>query len=111
MGVMVGGATLGVAISPWIWLSLPIMILMGVGQAGRMTMASALIQEQSAPAFRGRAMSVLMMQFALMQGGVFVLGIAAELVGIRLAVFVTAAALLAMLMLFSTLSPTLRRLQ
>ena len=111
MGVFVGGATLGVATSPWIWLSLPIMILMGIGQSGRMAMASALIQEQAEPAYRGRAMSVLMMQFALMQGGVFVLGIAAELVGVRLAVFVVAAALLGVLMLFGSFSPTLRRLQ
>lgn len=111
MGVFVGAGTLGMAISPWIWLSLPIMILMGVGQAGRMTMGSALIQEQADPAYRGRAMSVLMMQFALMQGGVFVLGIAAELVGVRLAVFITAIALLAMIFLFSALSTTLRRLQ
>ena len=87
------------------------MILMGIGQSGRMTMASALIQEQAEPAYRGRAMSVLMMQFALMQGGVFVLGIAAELVGVRLAVFVVAAALLGMLVLFGSFSPTLRRLQ
>ena len=111
MGVSVGAATLGVAISPWIWLSLPIMILMGIGQAGRMTMASALIQEQAEPGYRGRAMSVLMMQFALMQGGVFVLGIAAELIGVRLAVFITAAALLGILFLFGAFSPTLRRLQ
>ncbi len=111
MGAAVGAATLGVALSPWIWLSLPIMILMGIGQAGRMTMASALIQEQANPAYRGRAMSVLMMQFALMQGGVFVLGMAAELVGILLAVFVVATALLAMLVVFGSLSPTLRRLQ
>ena len=31
MGLFVGGATLAIAISPWIWLSLPIMILMGIG--------------------------------------------------------------------------------
>ena len=110
-GAAVGSATLAIAISPWIWLSLPIMILMGVGQAGRMTMASALIQEQAEPAYRGRAMSVLMMQFAMMQGGVFVLGIAAELVGVRLAVFAVAVVLMAVLVLFATFSPTLRRLQ
>ena len=111
MGVLVGAGTLGMAISPWIWLSLPIMIVMGVGQAGRMTMGSALVQEQADPAYRGRAMSVLMMQFALMQGGVFVLGIAAEVVGVRLAVFMTALALLVMIVLFGTFSSTLRRLQ
>ena len=76
-----------------------------------MAMGSALIQEQAEPAYRGRAMSVLMMQFALMQGGVFVLGIAAELVGIRLAVFAVAVILVGVLALFSTFSPTLRRLQ
>lgn len=111
MGVFLGGSILGMAISPWIWLSLPIMILMGIGQSGRMAMASALIQEQAEPAYRGRAMSVLMMQFAVMQGGVFVLGIVAELVGIRLAVFVVAIMLLAALALFGLFSPTLRRLQ
>ena len=112
MGVFVGvEPRSGIAISPWIWLSLPIMILMGVGQSGRMAMASALIQEQAEPAYRGRAMSVLMMQFAVMQGGVFVLGIVAELVGIRLAVFVVGVALLGVLALFAMFSPTLRRLQ
>ena len=111
MGVFLGGSILGMAISPWIWLSLPIMILMGIGQSGRMAMASALIQEQAEPAYRGRAMSVLMMQFAVMQGGVFVLGIVAELVGIRLAVFVVAIMLLGALALFGLFSPTLRRLQ
>lgn len=111
MGVLLGGATLGIAISPWFWLSLPIMIVMGIGHSGRMTMASALIQEQAEPAYRGRTMSVLMMQFAVMQGGVFVLGIAAELVGIRLAVFAVAVVLLVVIALFGTFSPTLRRLQ
>ena len=111
MGLFVGGATLAIAISPWIWLSLPIMILMGIGQSGRMAMGSALIQEQAEPAYRGRAMSVLMMQFAMMQGGVFVLGIAAELIGVRLAVFAVAVVLLGVLALFGTFSPTLRRLQ
>ena len=111
MGVFLGGAILGMAISPWIWLSMPIMILMGIGQSGRMAISSALIQEQAAPAYRGRAMSVLMMQFAVMQGGVFVLGVVAELVGIRLAVFAVAVMLLAALALFSALSPTMRRLQ
>jgi len=111
MGVLLGGATLGIAISPWFWLSLPIMIVMGIGHSGRMTMAAALIQEQAEPAYRGRTMSVLMMQFAVMQGGVFVLGIAAELVGIRLAVFAVAVLLLGVIALFGTFSPTLRRLQ
>ena len=111
MGFFLGAATLGIAISPWVWLSLPIMILMGIGQSGRMTMASALIQEQAEPAYRGRAMSVLMMQFAMMQGGVFVLGIAAELVGVRLAFFVVAVVLVGVLALFGSFSPTLRRLQ
>ncbi len=111
MGVFLAASILGMAISPWIWLSMPIMILMGIGQSGRMAMASALIQEQAEPAYRGRAMSVLMMQFAVMQGGVFVLGIAAELVGIRLAVFVVGVILLAVLALFGAFSPTLRRLQ
>ena len=111
MGAFVGAGVMGVAVSPWVWLSLPLMILMGIGQAGRMTMGSALIQEQADPAYRGRAMSVLMMQFALMQGGVFVMGLAAELIGIRLTVFTVAAALLGTLVVFGMFSPTLRRLQ
>ena len=46
-----------------------------------------------------------------MQGGVFVLGIATELAGIRPAVFVVAMALLVTLVAFGSFSPTLRRLQ
>ena len=111
MGAAVGVGTLAIAISPWIWISLPMMLLLGIGQAGRMTMSSALIQEQAEPAYRGRAMSVLMMQFSLMQAGAFSLGIAAELVGIRLAVAVTAVALLGLVAIFAARSRTLRTMQ
>ncbi len=111
MGVLVGAATLAVVLSPWLWLSLGIMIFMGIGQAGRMTMASALVQELAQPAYRGRTMSVLMMQFSLMQAGVFILGIAAELVGIRWAVSIVSLVLLGLIAAFTVGSPTMRRLQ
>lgn len=108
--VVLAAALFGISISDWIVLTGLLMLLLGVGQAGRMSLSSTLIQEQADPAYRGRAMSVLMMQFALMQLGAFALSLAAEGAGIRPVVAALSIALLALTALAAAAMPALRRL-
>ena len=108
--VVLAAALFGISISDWIVLTGLLMLLLGVGQAGRMSLSSTLIQEQAEPEYRGRAMSVLMMQFALMQLGAFALSIAAEGAGIRPVVAAMSIALIALTALAAAAMPALRRL-
>ena len=108
--VVLAAALFGISISDWIVLTGLLMLLLGVGQAGRMSLSSTLIQEQAEPEYRGRAMSVLMMQFALMQLGAFALSLAAEGAGIRPVVAALSIALLALTALAAAVMPALRRL-
>ena len=108
--VVLAAALFGISISDWIVLTGLLMLLLGVGQAGRMSLSSTLIQEQADPEYRGRAMSVLMMQFALMQLGAFALSLAAEGAGIRPVVAALSIALLALTILAAASMPALRRL-
>ena len=111
LSALLGLGVLGIAVSSWLWLSLALMIVLGVGQSGRMSVSATLIQEHAEPAFRGRAMSVLMMQFSLMSLGAFVLGLLAEGIGIRWAVAGMAIGLLAATAATAALSPRIRSVQ
>jgi MFS family permease len=85
-GALLGVALVAFAASTNVWLTLPIMLFIGIGQAGRMSMGQVLIQTYSAPEYRGRALAVWMMQFYLVQFGTFFVGILAELIGPQLAI-------------------------
>ena len=108
--VVLAAALLGISLSNWIVLTGLLMLLLGVGQAGRMSLSSTLVQEQADPKYRGRAMSVLMMQFALMQLGAFLLSIVAEGAGIRPVVAAMSIGLVALTALAAVAMPALRRL-
>jgi MFS family permease len=85
-GAVLGAALVAFAISTNVWITLPIMLFIGIGQAGRMSMGQVLIQTYSAAEYRGRALAVWMMQFYLVQFGTFFVGILAELIGPQLAI-------------------------
>lgn len=108
--IVLAAALFGISLSNWLVLTGLLMLLLGVGQAGRMSLSSTLIQEQADPEYRGRAMSVLMMQFALMQLGAFVLSLAAEGAGIRPVVAAMSILLVALTILAAAAMPALRRL-
>lgn len=61
------------------------MIVVGFGSALRQTLSQGLLQAYVENAYRGRVMSLFMTQFSVMQVGTFFVGVAAEIVGIRVA--------------------------
>lgn len=82
------------ALFPFYLAAAAIMVLIGLGDAGRRSLNMALVMEVAEDAFRGRVMSVFMMNFGLMPLGVLPMAIVADLVGAQVAVGLFATLLL-----------------
>ena len=89
-----GVALLMVAALPFFLVALGLMVLLGVGDAARRTLNQTLIMEVTEDQYRGRVMSVFMLNFAIMPLGVLPVGVLAELVGRRESVGILAGLLL-----------------
>lgn len=96
LGSFVSGVgLLLVAAIPSYVVAAPIMVLIGLGDAGRRSLNQALIMEVAEDRFRGRVMSVFMMNFGLMPLGVLPMGLVADRLGPQVAIGVLALLLLA----------------
>ena len=62
-------------------LSIVLMFVVGIGEAGRQALNVVLIHQYADDAYRGRVMSVLMTQVGTMALGAFIVGLIAEVVG------------------------------
>ena len=109
-GTAMGLAVFAFSTSSIFLLSLPIMIVLGFGQAGRQAMGQVLIQEYAAPQYRGRVVSVLFMEFGLVQFGTFFVGLLAQAVGPQLALGSLAATLVVAMGLVAVFIPRMRNL-
>ncbi len=107
---LLGGSLVAFAISTNYLVTLPIMLLVGAGSAGRMSLGQVLIQSYSADEYRGRVMAVWFMQFSLVQFGTFGVGILSELVGPQLAIGGMAAGLVVAMLVVTVAWPSFRRL-
>lgn len=90
------------------YVTLPIMFVLGITTALRLSLGQVLIQVYAEPEYRGRVVSVWMMQYSIMSLGTFVVGMLAELFGIQFAIG-GMAALLLVIMLAVALVPQLGR--
>ena len=96
--------------STWFWVTAPVMLLMGIGQAGRQSFSNVLVQTYSDDEHRGRVMSVYMMQFGLTAFGTFLVGVLAAIIGVQLALGMTSALMVVIALGAITFSPRLRNL-
>ena len=92
------------------YLSLALIAMVGVGLAGRMTLSTTLLQYYVENAYRGRVMSVYLMEFGLTSFGTFAAGMIAASVGVQWAIGGFAMALAALSVLALIFAPRLRRL-
>jgi MFS family permease len=90
--------------------SLALIIFVGLGQSGQMTLAGTLIQYYVDPVYLGRVMSILMMQFGLISFSTFAAGVLAEAVGVQWAVGGFAMGLILLSVLVLAFVPRLRNL-
>jgi predicted MFS family arabinose efflux permease len=83
-----------VAAIPIYLVAAGVMLIMGFGDAVRQTLNQSLIMEEVEAPYRGRVMSVFMMNFGLMPLGVLPAGVIAEYLGAQAAVGILAALLM-----------------
>lgn len=93
-GVILGVSLLAFSLSSMLWLSAIMAVVLGVGQAGRIAISSVLLQTYTPLEYRGRVMSVYMMQFSLVSFGTFGVSLLAGALGVQVALALTGAALL-----------------
>ena len=67
-------------------VALLVFIPLGFGQTGRMALANTLLQTYTEDTYRGRVMSVYLMEFGVTNIGVFLVGILADYIGVQWAV-------------------------
>ncbi len=83
------------AISDVFWLSALILIVVGVGTAGRLSLSNVLVQAYVEENYRGRVLSLYMTQFSLLFIGAFFIGLLAEWLGVQQVMAGVAVALMA----------------
>ena len=78
---MSGIALLVLALFPFYFAAVAIMMLLGLGDSGRRSLNQSLLLEQSEDQYKGRVMSLYMMNFGLLPLGVLPAGIVADALG------------------------------
>ena len=108
--LILGLALIAFAFSTSFHLSLVIMVFVGIGQTARMTLGNTLLQYYVHDEYRGRVMSIYMMEFGMTSFAVFFAGIIADQVGIHWSIGGMAIILVAACIALLVLSPRIRRL-
>lgn len=78
------------------WVSAGIVIVLGVGQAGRQSLVNILIQSNVSNEYRGRISSILVLEDGIESFGIFLIALLAEAVGPQLALGIVAVSLAAL---------------
>jgi MFS family permease len=108
--LVLGVALLAFSISTWLWMTALIMVVIGLGQAGRMSLSNILLMAYTEPSLQGRVMSVYMMEFSLVSFGIFLVGVLAEVVGVQWAIGTTAVSLIVISLVALVFVPRVRAL-
>lgn len=93
------------------YLSLVLMVLIGLGHSGRASLGNTLLQYYVEDEYRGRVMSIYMMEFGLMGFGTFASGLIAAAIGIQWGIGGLAMLLTLITVLALTFVPHIRRLE
>ncbi len=110
-GAFLGVSLVAFASSSNYWITMPIMLVIGVGQTGRNAIGQVLIQTYAADEYRGRVTAVWFMQFGLVQFGTFFVGILSEFLGPQLAIGGLAGMMVVAMALVWLFVPTIRNLE
>jgi len=110
-GIVMGLALVGFAFSKWWWLSVLVVIFVGLGQTGHRASGNSLAQNYTEPEYRGRVMSFMMMGIGFSSLGTFFAGVLAETLGIEWTIGGLALILVISSVALLVLTPRLRKLE
>jgi predicted MFS family arabinose efflux permease len=108
--LIMGVTTLAFALSSNLWVSAIIVLAIGVGQSLRMSLSNVLIQSYTDVQYRGRVMSVYMMEFSLVAFGTFIVGIISNAIGVQAALAGTGIGLVLLALCCFLFVPRMRNL-
>ncbi len=108
--IVSGVGLLLVSVTTAYGVAVAIMVLIGLGDAGRRALNTALVMEQTDDEHRGRVMGIFMMNFGLMPIGAIPVAALAEVIGIQSAITVTATLLTAVAVSFLLFGRRIRAL-
>ena len=100
-----------IAALPFFFVAVAIMALLGLGDSGRRSLNQALIMEEVDERYRGRVMSVYMMNFGLMPLGMLPTGLVADWLGGQVAIGILAFLLFGVTLAVMVSQSRLRALQ
>jgi predicted MFS family arabinose efflux permease len=110
-GLLLSIPLVGFAFSSSWYLSLFLIIFVGMGSTVNMALGNSLIQFYTDATHRGRVMSFLMLGFGLGSLGAFFAGLLAEGIGAPLSVGSMAIVLIILTLVLMAMSPRLRKLE
>ncbi|MFC2071849.1 MFS transporter [Chloroflexota bacterium] len=108
--LITGIALIGFSFSGSWYISLGLIVFIGLGQAGRMTLGNTLIQYYVENEYRGRVMAIYMMEFGMTGFSSFAAGLLTEAIGIQWSVGGFAVILVIIALLTLVFIPRIRRL-
>jgi MFS family permease len=97
--LLMGIALLGFSISTNYWLSVALLTAVGLGQAARMSLSNVLIQSYVDDDFRGRVMSIYMLEMSILSISIYPISILADVFGPQWAVGVSAVCLILLVLI------------
>jgi MFS family permease len=110
--LILGAALIGFSFSQSWPLSIALIVLVGLGQAARMTLGNTLVQYYVDDEYRGRVMSIYTMDFGFTSLGTFVAGLMADTaIGVEWTVGGFAMVLVALTVVVAVFIPRIRWLQ
>ena len=97
-GLLMGVSLLGFAWSSHFWLSIALLTVVGFGQASRMSLSNVLIQSYVDDDFRGRVMSIYMLEMAFLSIAIYPISLFADYFGPQWAVGLSAMGLVLLIL-------------
>ena len=98
-GLLMGVSLLGFAWSAHFWLSTVLLTVVGFGQASRMSLSNVLIQSYVDDDFRGRVMSIYMLEMAFLSIAIYPISLFADYFGPQWAVGLSAMGLVLLILI------------
>jgi MFS family permease len=92
------------------WINAAVVIVLGVGQAGRQSLQTILIQSHVSNEFRGRVSSIQLLEDGIESIGIFAIAVAAGIFGVQVALAAVALGLMTLAASLWVFSPTYRKL-
>ena len=108
--LILGAALVGFSFSTSWYLTIALIVFVGLGQTARMTLGNTLIQYYVDDEYRGRVLSIYVMEFGLTSFGAFGAGLLAEAIGVEWALGGFSMALVVVALLTLIFVPRLRQL-